>query len=243
MVSPERVAIRQNLDQHLRTGRQGCLPAGRPSSTRSSLTSGSRLYSTAAAFRHCPICLPAGSKGSLATWTYQTRPRTTTFGTASPSPGGCSTIAGPLESVGAPCGPYRWPRVGLSADRLNRLRSGPSCCHAGRWATIWHGGVSKGHPAIASPLRAASARGDAGLACGLVRLRRLDGHVEGRDTKNRRTATLPLRGATAALLQAALAKTAPEAPAFSLPSKYDMAGMLTEDLKAAGIDTGHRSAG
>ena len=57
----------------------------------------------------------------------------------------------------------------------------------------------------------------------------------GASAKNRRESTLPVRANTASELAKLLANKTPEARAFHLPSKYNMAKMLRADLEDAGI--------
>ncbi|MEX2219200.1 MAG: tyrosine-type recombinase/integrase [Phycisphaerales bacterium] len=53
------------------------------------------------------------------------------------------------------------------------------------------------------------------------------------DEKNRKGATQPIQAGLAALLAGHLARKAPAAPAFTLPLKDEIAGMVRADLKAA----------
>jgi len=59
--------------------------------------------------------------------------------------------------------------------------------------------------------------------------------VKSTSTKNKNEAVLPLRASTAVELKAFFANKTPNAKAFTLPSKYNMAKMLRKDMEAAGL--------
>ena len=60
--------------------------------------------------------------------------------------------------------------------------------------------------------------------------------LSGRHTKNSKDASIPLRPATAEKLKAFFGSKLPQAPAFKLPCKTNVARMYRKDLAAAGIE-------
>ena len=61
--------------------------------------------------------------------------------------------------------------------------------------------------------------------------------MPGEFTKNGEDAVLPVRPAMCETLRPLIARKHPKAPLFDLPSKYNMARMLRQDLTDAGIDS------